>query len=70
MGNSYNSFKEIEEQLKIISLQKQIYKAYIKRDLKSVKGSFRATSIKEELKSSFQEQLLRFILNNWIKKFR
>ncbi|WP_452229138.1 MULTISPECIES: DUF6327 family protein [unclassified Lacinutrix] len=70
MKNSYNSFAEIDQQLKIISLQKQIYKQYIKRDLKSVKGSFNAVNIKEELKSSLQEQLLRFILNNWIKKFR
>ncbi|QRM90802.1 hypothetical protein FG167_16655 [Lacinutrix sp. WUR7] len=68
--NSYNSFDEIDNQLKILSLQKQIYKQHIKLNLKSSKDSLSATTIKNEVKVALQEQLLTFIMNSLIKKFR
>jgi hypothetical protein len=68
--NSYNSFDEIDNQLKILSLQKQIYKEHIKRNVKTAKDSFSATTIKKEVKVALQEQLLTFIMNSLIKKFR
>ena len=68
--NSYNSFDEIDNQLKILSLQKQIYKEHIKQNVKNAKYSFSVTSIKKEVKVTLQEQLLSYIINSWIKKFR
>ena len=68
--NSYNSFEDIDNQLKIISLQKQIYKQQIKQNLRSSKASFSATSIKSEVKNTLQIKLLEFITTNLIKKFR
>ncbi|QCE40465.1 DUF6327 family protein [Psychroserpens sp. NJDZ02] len=68
--NSYNSFEDIDNQLKIISLQKQIYKQQIKQHLRSSKASFSATSIKSEVKNTLQIKLLEFITTNLIKKFR
>ncbi|WP_090837611.1 MULTISPECIES: DUF6327 family protein [Olleya] len=70
MPNSYNSFEDIDNQLKIISLQKQIYKQQIKLNLKSTKSSFSATSIKSEVKNTLQVKLLEYITTNLIKKFR
>ena len=70
MPNNYKSFKEIDNQLKILSLQKQIYKERIKLNLKNSKSSFRAINIKNEFKVAVQEQLLNFIINNLVKKFR
>ncbi|AUC75413.1 DUF6327 family protein [Olleya sp. Bg11-27] len=68
--NSYNSFEDIDNQLKIISLQKQIYKQQIKQNLRSSKASFSTTSIKSEVKNTLQVKLLEFITAKLIKKFR
>tara|TARA_R110000751_G_scaffold53123_4_gene115336 strand:- start:119 stop:334 length:216 start_codon:yes stop_codon:yes gene_type:complete len=70
MPNNYNSFDEIDNQLKILSLQKQIYKEHIKLNIKSSKNSLSAINIKSEFKSALQEQVLTFIINNLIKKFK
>lgn len=70
MPNSYNSFDDIDNQLKIISLHKQIYKQQIKLNLKSSKASFSASHIKSEVKNTLQVKLLEFITTNLIKKFR
>jgi len=68
--NNYNSFEEIDHQLKILSLQKQIYKERIKLNLKSSKNSFSITNLKNEFKGILQEKLLTFITTNLIKKFK
>ena len=68
--NNYNSFDEIDHQLKILSLQKQIYKERIKLNLKSSKNSFRTTNLKNEFKGILKDRLLTFITTNLIKKFR
>ena len=68
--NSYNSFEDIDNQLKIISLQKQIYKQQIKQNFRSSKASFSTTSIKSEVKNTLQVKLLEFITTNLIKIFR
>ncbi|MFD2914561.1 DUF6327 family protein [Psychroserpens luteus] len=70
MPNNYNSFNEIDNQLKILSLQKQIYKEHIKLNIKSSKNSLSAINIKSEFKSALQEQVLTFIINNLIKRFK
>ena len=66
--NSYNSFAEIDNQLKILSLEKQIYKQRIKLSLNSSKNSFTATNIKTEFKGLLQERLLVFLKNYLFQK--
>ncbi|WP_117880433.1 hypothetical protein [Aureibaculum luteum] len=68
--NSYKSFEEIDEQLKILSLQNNIYKELIKLNLKSSKNNLKVESIKNELKSVVQEKLLAFVANKLLKKLR
>ncbi|MBJ2175692.1 hypothetical protein JBL43_15675 [Aureibaculum sp. A20] len=68
--NSYTSFEEIDEQLKILSLQKNIYKELIKLNLKSTKNNLKAESIKTELRGVLQEKILAFVANNVLKKLR
>ncbi len=70
MPNNYNSFDEIDNQLKILSLERQIYKERIKLTLKSSKMNFNAINIKNEIKRALQEQLLTFVMNNLVKRFR
>ena len=65
---SYTSFEEIDEQLKILSLQKNIYKELIKLNLKSSKNNLKPESIKNELKGLAQEKVLAFVVNNVLKK--
>ena len=67
---SYTSFEEIDEQLKILSLQKNIYKELIKLNLKSSKNNLKPESIKKELKGLAQEKVLAFVVNNVLKKLR
>ena len=66
--NSYNSFAEIDHQLKILSLEKQIYKQRIKLSLNSSKNSFTATNVKTEFKGLLQERLLVFLKNYLFQK--
>ena len=70
MTNNYNSFEEIDNQLKILSLQKQIYRERIKMNLKSAKINFNAANIKNEFKGAFQQKALTLLINNLIKIFR
>jgi hypothetical protein len=70
MPNSYNSFDEINNQLKILSLQKQIYKQHVKLNFQSSKNIINVTNIKNEFKRAFQEQILSYIINNLFKRFR
>ena len=68
--NNYNSLAEIDHQLKILNLEKQIYKQRIKRSLNSSKNSFTATNIKTEFKDLLQEHLLVFLKNYLFQKLK
>lgn len=68
--NNYNSFDEIDNQLKILSLQKQIYKERIKLNLNSSKNSFSAMNLKNEFKGAFQEQVLTFVIEKVLSKLK
>lgn len=70
MPNSYNSFEEINNQLKILSLQKQINKQHIKLNFKNSKTIFNVTNLKNEFKRAFREQLFSYVVNNLLKRFR
>ncbi|SDS24040.1 hypothetical protein SAMN05216503_2422 [Polaribacter sp. KT25b] len=70
MSNSYNSFEEINNQLKILSLKKQINKQHIKLNFQNSKTIFNVTNLKNEFKRAFQEQLLSYVINNLLKRFR
>lgn len=68
--NKYNSFDEIDNELKILSLQKQIYKESIKLNLKKSKISFNANNLKTEFKGLLQEQLLTFASEKFLSKLK
>ena len=68
--NSYSSFADIDHQLKILSLEKQIYKQRIKLSLNSSKNSFTATNIKTEFKGLLKERLLMFLKNYLFQKLK
>ncbi|WP_458626061.1 DUF6327 family protein [Winogradskyella sp. PC D3.3] len=69
-ANKYNSFEDIDDQLQILSLQKQIYKERIKLNLKNSKANFSANNLKFEFKSMLQDQLLTFLTQTVLKKLR
>jgi hypothetical protein len=67
---SYNSFEEIDNQLKILSLQKQIYKEHLKLSLKSTKLNLKPATIKNELKGFLQNQLITLVSERVINKLK
>lgn len=67
---SYNSFDEIDDQLKIISLQKQIYKEGLKLSLKNSKFNLKSLNIKNELKGFLQNQLITLVRNKVLNKLK
>ncbi|WP_178985544.1 DUF6327 family protein [Winogradskyella helgolandensis] len=68
--NKYNSFADIDNQLKILSLQKQIYKEQIKQSFKSSKNSLRPNNIKHEFKGLLQERLVMILRTYLLKKLK
>lgn len=66
--NNYNSFEEIDNQLEILSLQKQIYKERLKLSLKRSKHSFKIPNLKKELKVLLQEEIIMFLRRYILKK--
>ncbi|WP_299107710.1 DUF6327 family protein [uncultured Winogradskyella sp.] len=67
---SYNSFNEIDNQLKILSLQKQIYKEGLKLSLKNSKLNLKPLTIKNELKGFLQNELLSLVTEKVLNKFK
>ncbi|TYB79479.1 DUF6327 family protein [Bizionia myxarmorum] len=68
--NSFNSFEEIDNQLQILSLQKQIYKERIKLSIKSSKINLKPVNIKNEFKGLLQEQLITFLRDFLLEKLK
>ncbi|RED43641.1 hypothetical protein DFQ10_105241 [Winogradskyella eximia] len=66
----YNSFDEIDNDLKILSLQKQIYKERIKLNVKNSKNSLKSVNIKNELKGLIQNQLLTFVSDKVLNQLK
>ncbi len=68
--NKYNSFEDIDNQLKILSLQKQIYKEQIKLSFKNSKNSLRPNNIMNEFKGLLQERLLVILRSYLLQKLK
>lgn len=67
---SYNSFEEIDNQLRILRLQKQIYKEGLKLSLKNSKFNLKSFNIKNELKGRLQNQLLTLVRDKVLNKLK
>ncbi|WP_405572587.1 DUF6327 family protein [Winogradskyella sp. Asnod2-B02-A] len=66
----YNSFDEIDNDLQILSLQKQIYKERIKLSVRNSKNSLKSVNIKNELKGLLQNQLLTFVSDKILNQLK
>ncbi|TLP74268.1 DUF6327 family protein [Maribacter sp. ACAM166] len=64
MTKHYNYFTEIDKQLQILRLQKEIYKESVKMDLNNVKSDLYPS----ELLGGFKEMIQQFELTFAIKK--
>ena len=65
----YNSFDEIDKQLKILNLQRQINKESLKLNLIRSKMSLAPAAIMNEFRVLFQERMLMVIIKKILKNF-
>ena len=66
MGKKYNSFKEIDERLMVLKLQRKIEIESLKLNLNQAKNNLRPLKLAGSLKGSIQQIILTFA----IKKLR
>lgn len=66
MGKKYNSFKEIDERLMVLKLQRKIEIESLKLNLNQAKNNLRPLQLAGSLKGSLQQIILTFA----IKKLR
>ncbi len=62
MQNRYSSFSEIDERLKILNLQRQVYKESIKLNLNRAKTDIYPTALLSNAKGMFQKMILTFLI--------
>lgn len=62
MGKHYNSFKEIDERLMILKLQRKIEIESLKLNLNQVKANLRPLQLAGSLKGSIQQILLVYAI--------
>jgi len=62
MGMQYNSFKEIDERLMVLKLQRKIEIESLKLNLNQAKSNLRPLQLAGSLKGSFQQILLTFAI--------
>lgn len=73
MQNRYNSFSEIDERLKILNLQRQVYKESMKLNLNKAKTDLYPTEILGNVKGMVQKMLLTFMIkkvSDLVRAFR
>ena len=58
MGRRYNSFEEVEKDIKILDLRRQIASERIKGDVNSIKEQFQPPEIFSFLNSGFLKKFL------------
>ncbi|MDR0801447.1 DUF6327 family protein [Fluviicola sp.] len=71
----YNSFEEIDLDLKILKLEREIHVQKFQREFQSVKKNLQPTAILEEAvdglsESSFIERIISIILRFTLKSFK
>ncbi|WP_110356784.1 DUF6327 family protein [Arenibacter sp. ARW7G5Y1] len=62
MGKQYNSFKEIDERLIVLKLQRQIEIESLKLNINQVKANLRPLQLAGNLKGSIQQILLVYAI--------
>ena len=62
MGKQYNSFKEIDERLMVLKLQRKIEIESLKLNINQAKANLRPLQLAGSLKGSLQQMLLIFAI--------
>jgi len=62
MGKQYNSFKEIDERLMVLKLQRKIEIESLKLNINQVKANLRPLQLAGNLKGSIQQMLLFYAI--------
>jgi hypothetical protein len=62
MGKKYNSFKEIDERLMVLKLQRKIEIESLKLNLNQAKNNLRPLQLAGSLKGSLQQIILTFAI--------
>ena len=62
MGKKYNSFKEIDERLMVLKLQRKIEIESLKLNLNLAKNNLRPLQLAGSLKGSLQQIILTFAI--------
>ncbi|WP_146032801.1 DUF6327 family protein [Arenibacter sp. NBRC 103722] len=70
MGKQYNSFKEIDERLMVLKLQRKIEIESLKLNINQVKANLRPLQLAGNLKGSIQQMLLIYAIRKLKSIFR
>ncbi|WP_158976436.1 DUF6327 family protein [Cellulophaga sp. L1A9] len=73
MKKKYNSFSEIDDELKILRLRKEIAKESLTYNLKSTRKNLNLKQIMETTRFNTKQFVIDFALNkglNWLHKLR
>ncbi len=70
MTYRYNSFKEIDDRLRILALQREISKESLKLNLYSARRDIYPSQLLEGLGGSLQKLALTWVLKTIVAKFR
>jgi hypothetical protein len=70
MGKRYNSFKEIDERLLVLKLQREIEMESVKLNINQVKANLRPLQLAGSLKGNIQQMLLIYAIKKLKAVFR
>ncbi|MGB5236217.1 MAG: DUF6327 family protein [Flavobacteriaceae bacterium] len=68
MKKQYNSFEEIDAQLKILELRRQIDKEYVKLECSTIKHLMIPRNLVRSLESTFQGVVISLLLGKLFKR--
>ncbi|MEN8789770.1 MAG: DUF6327 family protein [Flavobacteriaceae bacterium] len=68
MNRQYNSFEEIDAQLKILELRRQIDKEYVKLECSTLKHLMIPRNLWRSLESTFQGVLISLLVGKLLKR--
>ncbi len=68
MNRQYNSFEEINAQLKILELRRQIDKEYVKLECSTLKNLMIPRKLVRSLESAFQGAVISLLLGKLFKR--
>ncbi len=68
MNKRYNSFEEIDAQLKILELRREIGKEYVKLECNTLKNLMIPRNLVRSLESTFQGMVISMLIGKLIKR--